>query len=107
MQALLHAHADDYWPTKFESLVNHERHNDDVRQFLSFSQGHRNSVIGLPVLLTLQSFEPRSAFLPVPPDQNTVFHIREHLHFDTEWFEQASTFTACSCASERFIIKES
>ena len=26
---------------------------------------------------------------------------------DTEWFEQASTFTACSCASVRFIIKES
>ena len=107
MQALLHAHANDYWPTEFESRVNHERHNDDARQFLSFSQGYRNSVIGLPVLLTLQSFEPRFAFLPVPPDQNTAFHIREHLHFDTEWFEQASTLTACGCASERFIIKES
>ena len=108
LQALLHTHADDdYWPMTFESLVNYERHNDNVRPFLSFSQGHRNSVIGLPVLLTLQSFEPRLAFFSVPPDQNTVFHIREHLHFDTEWFEQASTFTACSCASVRFIIKES
>ena len=107
MQTLLRAHADDKWPETFGALVNRERHDADIRRFLPFSQGPRNSVLGLPVLLTLQAFEPRMGFFSVPPDQDTIFHIREHIHFDAAWFEQASTFTACSCLAERFSIKES
>ncbi|WP_294446924.1 STY4851/ECs_5259 family protein, partial [uncultured Mailhella sp.] len=107
MQTLLRAHADDEWPEAFDSLVNRERHDADIRRFLPFSQGPRNSVLGLPVLLTLQAFDPRTGFFSVPPDQDTIFHIREHIHFDAAWFEQASTFTACSCLAERFSIKES
>ena len=107
MQKLLRRHADDKWPTAFASLVNRERHSDDIKSFLPFSQGHGNSVLGLPILLTLQAFEPQTMFIPVPPDQDTVFHVREHLHFDAEWFEQASSLTAYCCASKRFSIKES
>ena len=46
-------------------------------------------------------------FFSVPPDQDTIFHIREHIHFDAAWFERASTLTAYCCMSERFSIKES
>ena len=107
MQTLLRTYADDEWPTAFAALVNRERHNSELKRFLPFSQGPRNSVLGLPVLLTLQAFEPQTGFFSVPPDQDTIFHIREHIHFDAAWFEQASTFTACSCLAERFSIKES
>lgn len=100
MQKLLRRHANDEWPMEFASLVRRERHNNDTKRFLPFSQGPKNSVVGLPVLLTLQAFKPQTTLIPVPPDQNTVFHIREHLHFDAEWFEQASSLTAYCCASE-------
>ncbi len=106
MQTLLRAHANDEWPEAFAPLVNRERHDDSIKRFLPFSQAHRNSVLGLPVLLTLQAFEPRTGFFSVPPDQDTIFHIREHHHFDAAWFERASTLTAYCCMSERFSIKE-
>ena len=53
-----------------------------------------------------QAFDPQAAFIHFPPDQDTVFHIREHLHFDADWFEQASSLTAYYCASEHFSIKD-
>ena len=107
MQTLLRAHADDEWPTAFALLVNRERHDADIKRFLPFSQGPRNSVLGLPVLLTLQAFDPQTGFFSVPPDQETIFHIREYLHFDAAWFERASTLTAYCCMAEYFSIKES
>lgn len=107
MQTLLRAHADDEWPEAFGALVDKERHDADIRRFLPFSHGPRNSVLGLPVLLTIQAFEPQMGFFSVPPDQDTIFHIREHIHFDAAWFERASTLTAYCCMSERFSIKES
>lgn len=98
MQKLLRRHANDEWPTDFLHLVNRERQQDPTASFLAFSQGHRNSVLGLPVLLALQSLEPQRAFIARPLDPDTLFSIREHLHFDAEWFEQCSTYITFCCA---------
>lgn len=106
MQKLLRRHADDEWPTAFSELVNHERHNATSGRFLPFSQGHKNSVLGLPVLLAIQAFVSQAAFFPLPLDQNALFHIRKHLHFDAEWFEQASMLTVYHCTSEHLTTKE-
>ena len=84
MQKLLRRHADDKWPTAFASLVHRERHSDDIKSFLPFSQGHGNSVLGLPILLTLQAFEPQTMFIPVPPDQDVYKRQRRH-HGSPTW----------------------
>ena len=106
MQKLLRRHADDEWPMAFASLSNRERRSDGLKPLLPSPQGARDSVLGLPILLMFQAFDPQAAFIHFLPDQDTVFHIREHLHFDADWFEQASSLTAYYCASEHFSIKD-
>ena len=106
MQKLLRRHADDEWPIDFISTVEQERYRNDITPFLFFAQRHQNGVLGLPILLAIQAFVSRDVSIPLPPEQDVIFNIRKHLHFDAEWFEQASTLTAYRCAAENFTIKE-
>lgn len=106
MQKLLRRHADDEWPIDFISTVEQERYRNDITPFLFFAQRHQNGVLGLPILLALQAFVSREVSIPLPPEQDVIFNIRKHLHFDAEWFEQASTLTTYRCAAENFTIKE-
>ena len=106
MQKLLRRHADDEWPIDFISTVEQERYRNDITPFLFFAQRHQNGVLGLPILLAIQAFVSREVSIPLPPEQDIIFNIRKHLHFDAEWFEQAFTLTTYRCAAENFTIKE-
>lgn len=106
MQKLLRRHANDEWPVDFTSCVDQGRHHNAILGFLPFSQGYKNGVLGLPILLAIQAFASREIFISLPAEQDVIFSIRKHLHFDAEWFEQASTLTTYCCAAENFTIKE-
>ena len=71
MQKLIRRHANDTWPMAFLDSVNYMKKISNVRKFLPFSQNWRNSVIGLPILLTLQAFAPQIRFLKIPPEPST------------------------------------
>ncbi|MBO4793124.1 MAG: STY4851/ECs_5259 family protein [Deltaproteobacteria bacterium] len=104
MQKTLRNHADELWPEDFTPLVNREKNCSDIQKFMSFSYGPKNGVLGLPILLTLQAFASQELFIDLHTDPNIIFHIRKHIHFDAEWFEQASTLTAYCCMAEHFAV---
>lgn len=106
MQKLLRRHADDEWPTDFTPLVEQGHYSKKMKALLPFAQGYKNGVLGLPILLAIQAFVSKEVFISLPPGQDVIFHIRKHLHFDSEWFEQASTLTTYCCAAENFTLKE-
>ncbi len=106
MQKLLRRHADDEWPTDFTPLVEQGHYSKKMKALLPFAQGYKNGVLGLPILLAIQAFVSKEVFISLPPSQDVIFHIRKHLHFDAEWFEQASTLTTYCCAAENFTLKE-
>ncbi len=90
MQKLLRRHADDEWPMAFASLSNRERRSDCLKPLLPSRRGRETAYSVCPFCLCFRPFDPQAAFIHFPPDRMSyaVFHIREHLHFDADWFER-------------------
>lgn len=99
MQKLMRRHADDNWPTYFQMHVDKGRKISASSAFMPFPQDWKMSILGLPILLALQAYGSVDVFEYPFNNTEMIFHIREHMHFDSEWFEQVSNITAYCCAS--------
>ena len=106
LQRLLRSHADvKAWPEQFCDAVARAKKNDPLKAFFPTSkegvQKWQTGVVGLPILLTLQNAVSKPLSRGFEPSPDLVFHIRQHISFDPEWFEEASNRVAACCFAEK------
>lgn len=102
LQEVMRRHADDEWPTYFLKDVKRQLGDNEIRKFIPRLSEWQYSVIGLPVLLTLQNYTSQSILFSRDYNADLIFQIRRHLSFSLEWFEQAAQLIAFCCFSEDF-----
>lgn len=92
-------HANDKWPTGFNSLLRQFRSQQDVVRYLCpQSQGFVDGAINMPLLLATQVatnqidrwFDDRAA----------IHALRAHRAFDPEWFNEAYNLTIARCLAD-------
>lgn len=117
LQRLLRSHADGQaWPDQFCDAVARVMKkgpqedvfvmkNDSLKAFFPTSkegvQKWQTGVVGLPILLSLQNAVSKPLSRELEPSSDLVFHIRQHINFDPEWFEEASNRVAACCFAEK------
>lgn len=99
MQELMRRHLEEDWPEYFRP------HFDELltrlpalaRFMKRWPDDYRQSVVGLPIALTLRAWLDPASLRKAFNDPDFIFNTRTHLRFDEKWFEEAARLTAFAC----------
>lgn len=96
LMGLLQRHADDDWPTDFNSILVQARKHVDVAPFLcSERYGFHDGVINMPLLLAVQAaINDTNVWFE---DPEAIHFLRANRAFDPDWFDEAYNLTFARC----------
>ena len=98
-----HHPAGEIWPEEFSDVVCRARREPSLAGLFPYmQQDWMSSVIGLPILLTLQSFNSKHLSVQIPLSPDTVYAVRKHIRFDPYWFEEACNWAASFFYGQKF-----
>lgn len=96
LMRLRQVHADEDWPTGFNTILVQARKQPEVACFLNpESLGYPDGVINLPLLLAAQVALDQTQRWFANPD--AIHVLRAHRAFDPEWFDEAYNLTIARC----------
>jgi len=102
LMSLRRLHADDAWPTGFNSLLGQARSKPDIAHYLCPQQhSFADGVINMPLLLAAQVATNQSDQWFMDP--TAVHTLRSHRAFDREWFDEAFNQTIARCLVDGFM----
>lgn len=104
-QRLLRSHAEDQWPESFKAYIAQARLDGTYKGFLCpNSQGYRESITNLPILLAAQMSTGASRKWLKHPD--LIHALRKHIDFDPDWFEEAYNWSTARCVAAGLLKSE-
>src|SRR5574338_764193 len=96
LMRLLRLHADDDWPTGFNSALAQGRLQKDVGCFMHSEQlAYRDGVINIPLLLAAEGVANQTG--DWFDDPGAIHILRAHRAFDPDWFDEAYNLTVARC----------
>nr|WP_243367478.1 STY4851/ECs_5259 family protein [Fundidesulfovibrio soli] len=104
-QRMMRTHAEDQWPNFFKMNIAKARQDEVYARFLCpISQGYRDGITNLPILLAAQAASGVTQEWHNNP--NLIHALRKHIEFDPDWFEEAYNWSTARCVADGLLKSE-